>query len=214
MVPAALGVMLAGWLIYHFVIKRLGHDINSLNVSLLMLSLLLHRTVKRFTAAVEQGAGRSWAVIVLYHLYAGVAGLIQFTNAGEKVARLAASISDRDHIPAHYRRGGRGVRLFHSIERRAMDGAGVRHGQDRNGGRSLGAARYPGARSGRPRGQLHHTVLVCRGSRHRARGFPDVLRLRRGVRRDLVRDRGACIYLCALLEGAGAGSLRGPAPST
>jgi short-chain fatty acids transporter len=32
-------------------------------------------------------------VIILYHLYAGVAGLIQFTPVGEKMATLAAAIS-------------------------------------------------------------------------------------------------------------------------
>lgn len=91
-VPLALAIMLAGWLYEHFFVKHLSHDINSLNTTLLVLALVLHRTVRRFAAALEQGAGRAWAVIVLYHLYAGVAGLIQFTAVGAKVARLAASI--------------------------------------------------------------------------------------------------------------------------
>ncbi len=55
--------------------------------------------MKRFAAAVETAASRSWAVIVLYHLYAGVAGLIQYTNAGDKVARMAASICTRATFP-------------------------------------------------------------------------------------------------------------------
>ena len=92
LVPLAIAIMLAGWLYEHFFVKHLSHDINSLNTTLLVLTLVLHRTVRRFAAALEQGAGRSWAVIVLYHLYAGVAGLIQFTAVGAKVARLAASI--------------------------------------------------------------------------------------------------------------------------
>ena len=99
LVPLALASLLAGWLYYHFVMKRLSLDINSLNTTLLMLTLLLHRTVKRFGAALEQGAGRSWAVIVLYHLYAGVAGLIQFTAVGDRVARLAASICTAATFP-------------------------------------------------------------------------------------------------------------------
>jgi short-chain fatty acids transporter len=98
-VPLALAVMLAGWLYFHFVVKRLSLDINSLNTALLLLTLTLHRTVKRFAAAVEQGAGRSWAVIVLYHLYAGVAGLIQFTSVGDKVAQMAASICTASTFP-------------------------------------------------------------------------------------------------------------------
>jgi short-chain fatty acids transporter len=99
LVPLALACLLAGWLYDHFAIKRLSHDINSLNTTLLLLSLLLHRTVKRFAVALEQGAGRSWAVIVLYHLYAGVAGLIQFTAVGDKVARLAGSICTASTFP-------------------------------------------------------------------------------------------------------------------
>jgi short-chain fatty acids transporter len=38
-------------------------------------------------------------VIVLYHLYAGVAGLIQFTAVGERVAKLAASICTAATFP-------------------------------------------------------------------------------------------------------------------
>jgi short-chain fatty acids transporter len=92
-VPLTLCAMLGLWLGYHFVIKRLSLDINSLNATLLFLTFLLHRNIKRFTAAVQQGVGASWAVIVLYHLYAGVAGLIQFTDVGEKAARMFASVS-------------------------------------------------------------------------------------------------------------------------
>ncbi len=98
-VPLALGGVLAAWLYYHFVTRRLSLDINSLNTTLLFLGLLLHRTVKRFASALEQGAGRSWAVIVLYHLYAGVAGLIQNTSVGEKVVGMAASICTRSTFP-------------------------------------------------------------------------------------------------------------------
>jgi short-chain fatty acids transporter len=99
LVPLALASLFAAWLFYHFVMKRLSHDINSLNTTLLLFALLLHRTVKRFAVALEQGAGRSWAVIVLYHLYAGVAGLIQFTAVGERVAKLAASICTASTFP-------------------------------------------------------------------------------------------------------------------
>ena len=98
-VPLALGCVLAVWLYYHFVTKRLSLDINSLNTTLLLLGILLHRTVKRFAGALEQAAGRSWAVIVLYHLYAGVAGLIQFTAVGEKVVGLASSICTKATFP-------------------------------------------------------------------------------------------------------------------
>jgi short-chain fatty acids transporter len=84
---------LVGWLSFHFLVKRLSLDINSLNTILLLLCLLLHRNVFRFTQALQHAIVSSWPVIVLYHLYAGVAGLIQFTSVGETMAGKVAAIS-------------------------------------------------------------------------------------------------------------------------
>ena len=94
-----LCAMLAAWLDHHFRVKRLSLDLNSLNATLLFLTFLLHRNVKRFSHAVSLGVSASWAVIVLYHLYAGVAGLIQYTNVGERIAGFAASVSTPATFP-------------------------------------------------------------------------------------------------------------------
>jgi short-chain fatty acids transporter len=99
LVPLAMCSMLAVWLWYHFVIKSLSLDINSLNATLLFLTFLLHRSVFRFVAAIRQGVIASWAVIVLYHLYAGVAGLMQNTSVGARAADLAASVSSPPLYP-------------------------------------------------------------------------------------------------------------------
>jgi len=99
LVPLAMCSMLAVWLWYHFVIKSLSLDINSLNATLLFLTFLLHRSVFRFVAAIRQGVIASWAVIVLYHLYAGVAGLMQNTSVGARAADLAASVSSAPLYP-------------------------------------------------------------------------------------------------------------------
>jgi short-chain fatty acids transporter len=99
-VPAVLCGLMAVWLWYHFGPKARSLDINSLNVTLLFLTLLLHRNIRRFSAAVQQGVASSWAVIVLYHLYAGCAGLIQFTNVGDKAAALAGSAATPLTFPA------------------------------------------------------------------------------------------------------------------
>ncbi len=88
-----LCITLLGWLYFHFRIRRLSLDINSLNTALLFLCFLLHRNVHRFTRALQQAVLTGWPVIVLYHLYAAVAGLIQYTTIGEKMAGLVASVS-------------------------------------------------------------------------------------------------------------------------
>lgn len=88
-----LCAVLGGWLYTHFFRRGLGLDINSLNTVLLFSCLLLHGNVRRFTKALQSAVLSAWPVIVLYHLYAGVAGLIQFTKVGEYLATLVASVS-------------------------------------------------------------------------------------------------------------------------
>jgi hypothetical protein len=48
---------------------------------------------QNFTVTLEKAVVSSWPVIVLYHLYAGLAGLIQYTNVGQRLAGMAAAVS-------------------------------------------------------------------------------------------------------------------------
>jgi short-chain fatty acids transporter len=88
-----LCVALLGWLYVHFIVQRRSLDINSLNTSLLLFALLLHRNFNRFGRALQKAVLSAWPVIVLYHLYAGVAGLIQHTTVGEELAGVVAAVS-------------------------------------------------------------------------------------------------------------------------
>lgn len=90
---------LVGWLYYHFGVKDSGLELNSLNTILLLLCLVFHRNVRSFARALQSAVVSAWPVVVLYHLYAGVAGLIQFTSVGEDFAGLFASISTRLTFP-------------------------------------------------------------------------------------------------------------------
>jgi short-chain fatty acids transporter len=88
LVIAPLLVMLLAWLYYHFFVKKLSLDINSMNTIVLTLCVILHRNVFRFTRALKEAVGLAWPIVLLYHLYAGVAGLIQFTPVGEYIISL------------------------------------------------------------------------------------------------------------------------------
>ncbi len=92
--PAALLMAgLAAWLWYHFVVKGSGLELNALNTALLFLCLAFHRTVYRFSKALPVAVVSAWPVVVLYHLYAGVAGVIQYTTVGERFVSVFASYS-------------------------------------------------------------------------------------------------------------------------
>ncbi|HET9942788.1 MAG TPA: TIGR00366 family protein, partial [Terriglobia bacterium] len=112
MMMLALCAVLGAWLFQHFIVNRSSLDINSLNTTLLMLTLLLHGNFKSFTDAIQKAVVSSWPVIILYHLYAGVAGLIQFTPVGETIAALAAAISTPYTFPVLTTLAGTLVSVF------------------------------------------------------------------------------------------------------
>lgn len=98
-VTLLLSAALGGWLYNHFAVRRMGLDLNSLNAIFFLLCLLLHGTVHSFKEALRDAVASSWSVIVIYHLYAGLAGLIQFTTVGQVLAEGFASISSRYTFP-------------------------------------------------------------------------------------------------------------------
>jgi short-chain fatty acids transporter len=111
-VPLVICLVLAGWLYNHFGVKHLSLDINSLNTILLFSCLLLHRTIYRFTQTLQRAVVSCWPVIIIYPMYAGVAGLIQFTSVGEVLAGLVSSVSTPYTFPFLAALSGTVVAIF------------------------------------------------------------------------------------------------------
>jgi short-chain fatty acids transporter len=87
--PLVAGVLAAAfflWLYHHFVTRRASLDLNAMNTMLLVLAVVLNRNVVSFTRAIRAAVTVCWPVLVLYHLYGGVAGLLQYTSVGERFA--------------------------------------------------------------------------------------------------------------------------------
>ena len=99
-VPVAILVAaLAAWVYYHFGVKDLGLDLNSLNTVLFGLALLVHRNVASFNRALQAAILSCWPIVVMYHLYGGVAGLLQFTTLGTTISGVLATVSTRYTFP-------------------------------------------------------------------------------------------------------------------
>lgn len=92
LIPITLGAALVVWLYYHFFVKRASLDLNSLNTIFLLLCFLLHGNIRNFSRALSRSVVSCWPILVLYHLYAGVAGLIQFTTVGAVFSSLFVPI--------------------------------------------------------------------------------------------------------------------------
>jgi short-chain fatty acids transporter len=112
-IPAAfLMAALAGWLWYHFGVKGSGLELNALNTTLLFLCLAFHRTIYRFSKALPGAVSAAWPVVVLYHLYAGVAGVIQYTNVGDRFVSVFAAYSAPLTFPLLTALGGTLMAVF------------------------------------------------------------------------------------------------------
>ncbi len=92
-VPLLIRVIPVGGLFDHLAIRLVSLDRHCVNTILLFSCLLLHRTIYRFAQTLQHAVVSCWPVIIIYHLYAGVAGLIQFTSVGEVLAGLVSSLS-------------------------------------------------------------------------------------------------------------------------
>ena len=194
-----LALALVGWLVYHVTVKGGGLQLNSLNTSLLLLCLVLHRSVRGFSKALPGAVVTAWPVIVLYHLYAGVAGLIQYTSVGADFATFFASIANAHTFPLLTAMSAGLVSIFVPssggqwvIQGFITTKAAAAVGGDR-------AARAAGAQRRRPRRQSRLAVLGGHRSRYRPYRLPHVHRLQHDLRRYLVRARRALLHLPAVL---------------
>jgi short-chain fatty acids transporter len=112
LIPSILCLGMMAWLYYHFLVKRSSLDLNSLNTIFLMLCFILHGNIRNLSRSLQRAVVSCWPILVLYHLYAGVAGLIQFTTVGEAASALVAPISTRWTFPILTALAGTIVAIF------------------------------------------------------------------------------------------------------
>jgi short-chain fatty acids transporter len=93
LIIAVLIAALLSWLYHHFVTRGSSLDLNAMNTMLLVAALVLHRSSAAFSRAIRAAVTVCWPVLVLYHLYGGVAGLLQYTSVGERLAGAFAAWS-------------------------------------------------------------------------------------------------------------------------
>jgi short-chain fatty acids transporter len=110
--PLLLAAIVAGWLFHHFVTKGAGLDLNSMVTALLFVVLLLQRNLAGFSQALRATVQCCWPILVLYQVYGGVAGVLQYTNVGETLARFFAEISTPATFPLLTAIAGTVVAIF------------------------------------------------------------------------------------------------------
>jgi short-chain fatty acids transporter len=75
-------------------------QVNTINLALLMLGVLFHRTPARLMRAVKEATPATWGVVLQFPFYAGIAGIITQTALNERIASVFVQASSRATFPA------------------------------------------------------------------------------------------------------------------
>ena len=74
-------------------------DINRVNMVFLSLALLLHKTPRKFLAALEEAVVYSSGVIIQFPFYAGLMGLMQHSSLADQISGIFVQISTQTTLP-------------------------------------------------------------------------------------------------------------------
>jgi short-chain fatty acids transporter len=77
-----------------------GLNLNVLNLGFLVLGAALHRTPAAFLRAAEEAGGYVWGVVIQFPLYAGIFGMIKFSELQTVLARWFAAVVSPETWPA------------------------------------------------------------------------------------------------------------------
>jgi len=97
-------IMSAAMLFYFYLqIRKLGlgraWTIDTCNLLFLALGLLLHWRPKSFLRACEVGIRNTWGIVVQFPLYAGIFGLMTYTDLGKSLTQLFVDVSSPRIFP-------------------------------------------------------------------------------------------------------------------
>ncbi len=74
--------------------------VNTINLAMLLIGMLLHGTPARLMRSVRAATPATWGVILQFPFYAAIAGMISSTHLNERIAHLFVSLSSKASFPA------------------------------------------------------------------------------------------------------------------
>jgi short-chain fatty acids transporter len=94
----------AGYLISYFAAARPGRTLESINLNIVILTLLvvgaaLHRTPARLQYAFAAATPAIWGVLLQFPFYGAIAAVLSATQLNERIAGIFVSVSNRATLP-------------------------------------------------------------------------------------------------------------------
>jgi short-chain fatty acids transporter len=96
---AALLLLLALYLFAQFSDGKFSLNLNTLNLILLLLGLLLHGSTRRFSRSIAEAAPKAAPILVQYPLYGGLMGILVGTGLAKEVSDWFVEHSSKETFP-------------------------------------------------------------------------------------------------------------------
>ena len=94
-----IGILGLAFIVYHFSVNGFDLNINLVNLIMLFLGILLHRTPRRFLHSVNNAVKNVGGIIVQFPFYAGIMGMMVASGLSEQMSLWFVNISTEFTYP-------------------------------------------------------------------------------------------------------------------
>jgi len=94
-----IGLLGLAFIIYHFAVNGFDLNINIVNLIMLFIGILLHRTPRRFLHSVNNAVKNVGGIIVQFPFYAGIMGMMVASGLSEQMSLWFVNISTEFTYP-------------------------------------------------------------------------------------------------------------------
>ena len=94
-----IGLLGVSYIVYHFVVNGFDLNINIVNLTMLFLGIILHRTPRRFLNSVNDAVKNVGGIIIQFPFYAGIMGMMVESGLSEQLSMMFVNISTEFTFP-------------------------------------------------------------------------------------------------------------------
>ena len=94
-----IGLLGVSYIVYHFVVNGFDLNLNIVNLTMLFLGIILHRTPRRFLNSVNDAVKNVGGIIVQFPFYAGIMGMMVASGLSEQLSMMFVNISTEFTFP-------------------------------------------------------------------------------------------------------------------
>lgn len=94
-----IGLLGVSYIVYHFVVNGFDLNLNIVNLTMLFLGIILHRTPRRFLNSVNDAVKNVGGIIIQFPFYAGIMGMMVASGLSEQLSMMFVNISTEFTFP-------------------------------------------------------------------------------------------------------------------